>query len=499
MSLNLTGWLEALFAYSINKLKKIADGRLSGLAFFVIATGLLTLNFAFNMFSAAPDFWFHNFDHASESLVFSGIVRQNSGKLEKGMMLGRYAETKNGELKDTQFLEYLRYIEDQVSIFEGKLPSKDRVYVSYFSQYGLQAPLLASVDRVTMGFRHILTSTPKLGERTKWSLGRKISASRTVVLRVCVGLFSAIAVAAFLAWIYTEISPASGTWCLFAAMASGWLTVFGNDIYWMIGSWFLPTVVLCWLHYWVRKTHRFKAVVYLFGFTVFALFIYFKCLMGYEYISTVCISACIPIIYYSFLDKESLPLIVGRLTAAGVFAMIGFGFAVVAHLHQIAALQSSSDPFSFLRILIFKSTLPVGSMNDIPAMNQAALNFNPLLLLAMYVFLPLNQHSFFIPAILPLLLGVTIGVRLLRQRKDDGAAVAAPRALAVAALVSILAPLSWYILAKGHSARHFQYNFVLWYLPTVFWMVALIAAHYRILLPKTKAAPVRQEYQNSTL
>ena len=31
-------------------------------------------------------------------------------------------------------------------------------------------------------------------------------------------------------------------------------------------------------------------------------------------------------------------------------------------------------------------------------------------------------------------------------------------------LISLLAPISWYILAKGHSSIHLHMNFVLWYI-----------------------------------
>lgn len=38
-------------------------------------------------------------------------------------------------------------------------------------------------------------------------------------------------------------------------------------------------------------------------------------------------------------------------------------------------------------------------------------------------------------------------------------------ALVVSLLLSILAPLSWYILAKGHSYIHVNINYILWYVP----------------------------------
>ncbi|MBX4004665.1 hypothetical protein DEE53_25785, partial [Ralstonia pickettii] len=41
-------------------------------------------------------------------------------------------------------------------------------------------------------------------------------------------------------------------------------------------------------------------------------------------------------------------------------------------------------------------------------------------------------------------------------------------ALAVAYIFSLLGPVSWFVLAKQHSANHTHINYVLWYMPTFF-------------------------------
>ena len=43
-------------------------------------------------------------------------------------------------------------------------------------------------------------------------------------------------------------------------------------------------------------------------------------------------------------------------------------------------------------------------------------------------------------------------------------------------MFSLSAPLSWFIIAQGHSALHFGLNYVLWYLPLVpFCLIAIIS------------------------
>ena len=34
-------------------------------------------------------------------------------------------------------------------------------------------------------------------------------------------------------------------------------------------------------------------------------------------------------------------------------------------------------------------------------------------------------------------------------------------------MLSFMAPLSWFVIAKGHSAGHYHINYVLWYLPFI--------------------------------
>jgi hypothetical protein len=269
---------------------------------------------------------------------------------------------------------------------------------------------------------------------------------------------------------------------LFAVLASGWLTVFGHNFYWIIGFWFLPVVAVCWSYFLMFSRGAHRPVFGIVGTLLFGLFIYLKCLTGYEYLSTICIAACVPVVYYSVLRGDSVFRLSGRLAFAGVLAVAGFVLAAQSHLNQIA-LYHPGDALGVLSGLVFKSTLPVGSLEAVPAGYHEALSFNPVLLLAMYVFLPLNQNAFFIPAILPLLIGGVLAFRIL-FRKDGNEVDPKARALAIATLFSIAAPLSWFILAKAHSARHFHYSFVLWYLPTIFWLVSLVASRFSLFLGK---------------
>ena len=45
-------------------------------------------------------------------------------------------------------------------------------------------------------------------------------------------------------------------------------------------------------------------------------------------------------------------------------------------------------------------------------------------------------------------------------------------------LTSLLAPLSWFIMAKGHSAIHLHINFVLWYITFIPCGMLLIINHH---------------------
>ena len=48
-------------------------------------------------------------------------------------------------------------------------------------------------------------------------------------------------------------------------------------------------------------------------------------------------------------------------------------------------------------------------------------------------------------------------------------------ALLATAAVALAGPLSWHILAKGHSHHHHHMNYVLWYLPLNFLLYAFLA------------------------
>ena len=139
-------------------------------------------------------------------------------------------------------------------------------------------------------------------------------------------------------------------------------------------------------------------------------------------------------------------------------------------MRTIASHLGQDETGNFLQSIIFKNTYDLGSdPGQIPENRMEAINANLFGVIVLYFFLPFNKEAFFIPAFLILLPGVYLCVNFLRQRS-----CLKTTALAVSALYSIAAPISWLVLAKAHSATHFQYNFIVWFVPTHLMMVALI-------------------------
>ncbi len=77
-------------------------------------------------------------------------------------------------------------------------------------------------------------------------------------------------------------------------LASLWLTVFGRNLYWIMGTWYLPKLLSAWIcHAYDRRKPRpfLLSCLLLAGlFTASIANVAIKGTMGYEYLSTITLS-----------------------------------------------------------------------------------------------------------------------------------------------------------------------------------------------------------------
>lgn len=238
----------------------------------------------------------------------------------------------------------------------------------------------------------------------------------------------------------------------FSLVLSPWVVAMARNLYWVEFLFLLP----CLFATWAYATKSTK-VRYCFFFLVFLTF-FVKSLCGYEYITSITLLACSPFIIGPFFNGASLPK---WKSAAVVFALcvLGFFSAIIIHANMrgdtlrdgVEAIYNEDvkrrtygDPSSFDPS--YTPSLTVYPHNVVRTYIESW-SFAPPV--------PGLPASFF--KLLIVFTGAGLLVKYLIAHKTF------TRDLVLVSYMSLI-PLSWFIMALGHSYNHTHINYVLWYL-----------------------------------
>ncbi len=270
---------------------------------------------------------------------------------------------------------------------------------------------------------------------------------------------------------------------------SPWLNAFGPSTYWQAWTLFLPTLVplLTWnrLGDGRRKWTR--------GGLLIAGLVLFKCLCGYEYISTVLLGVAGAVAFHEFRGRVDRRLVT-RLCAAMGAGVAGFATAMAVHAVQLVALYGDASritsraeerTFTPSNISI---ALPRVE-NEAGAVTRWVLERNEVLGVWLHhvigyaqdpaITLPgpasvgLGPRPYGIPVYVLVAAFAVLAWHARRSEAEDGPT---QRRLAVAAGLGLAGASSWLVLAYGHMIHHPHINAIVFYisfLPFVFAMIAV--------------------------
>lgn len=436
-------------------------GHIAGLL--ILASAFLSYNN--NFFGVVLDSTFVHHDIGSEQLVLDGLL--HASDMEGRPILGRYTRP-----------EIERQWPQARKLYAANNRSGE--FFHYRSQYGLQLQLFNFLSKY-LGFSR-----------------EALNATAALLMSVVVFLFFIAIRNAFSVWHAT-------IFCL-PMIFSPWVVVFARHLYWVEFTWFLPTLVSLFL---ARIASRSVIGSLLLAVLLFAAFT-IKFLSGYEYITTIVLAATVPLV--GALFEKNRKLIVRILPVVACFTAAGLSFLASISIHAQSLGPEWSAGLREIETVARKRAVSemsesaieeICSKDEVPNQGNCRLELQRSLarstakVVAKYFVmpraLPWVQHIRHDPQDLErlrdlrrdpsvgaaittaleispisylrltlraleaaLLVGLTIiGLGFVRARRDS---------LAVALAVSFVAPLSWYVLAKGHSDIHYYLNYVLWYL-----------------------------------
>ena len=380
------------------------------------------LNFQFNYFEVLPDNIHRNFQNDSDGLVAHKLIYNS--KLHNN---------------DSKFLGIIDSSQQNITskILIEQYDQEINTFYDYTSSFGLQQYLLQPI----------------------WDLGLKLFKSNNKqfhysykLIQLFVSILNAIVFSLFICWLIVEFTKLLFPLIFIPIIYyQDWLIMFGNSVYWQLWSWFLPTTIMCWFlkYHYDREIiiNNFRIII----ISLFvSIFVFIKCLMGYEYITSILITTTLPIFYYGLLKPRNEYIKIFCLFF--IFSISSVFLSIF--LHYLTLEGSGYIGSEVLYNIINKRTHLTDNLN-VKSIYTESLNVTTASVLIKYLY----GGGIYQYRLLSLWL-----LLIIFFSKKIGFIYKKFNAMAIVIFISLTAPLSWFILAKPHSYIHGM-NLVLWYLP----------------------------------
>ena len=407
-----------------------------------LSTFLLGLGFYNNQWKAADQNWFANHQLDTEGSVVGRMVKsKRDGIFSSGGLPGWVS---GGQIQtDTIKGQYEAY--DKNLHFETFSP--------YYSQIGFQGITFSLLDRIT-----------------PFSPEKNIK-----VLKLLNSNLFALTLSIIIVWFYLEFGLISSVTVLVTTIFSQWVTVFGRNLWWVMWAFYLPFIASLFIL--IRQKKSYFAVI----LTFIAVFI--KCLYnGYEYITTTILMMLTPYIYYSIIEGWKPKFFFKKISIIATTAIISVLSSTVILAYQISAATGSFKK-GWHHIFIYSvGKRTHGGANNYPQVYADSLNADTLGVIDKYLkgiifdfnnifntslsFLRINYTKVIV---LFLVFSCLIYLSkhypekvLFRKISENRRKLSA---LSIASWFSFLAPLSWFVIFKGHSYIHTHMNYITWHMP----------------------------------
>jgi hypothetical protein len=395
----------------------------------------LTLGFYDNTWKSTHGNWFSGFAKGAQAKVITRLAKsRQDGIFSEGGLLGR----EDIIPKNKHTLPY------QYEIYYNNIPIQH--YMLYKSNPAMQGIIFSILDRY-LG----------LDARTNVKFFRLIAS-----------IISASILSVFLLWVLDIFGPFSAFMTLVLIMLSPWLTVSGGHLFWMFGMIYLPFVIPLILLHREYKGGKLTQRVWIPGISLAVLL---KCLFtGYEFITTTLVMMTIPLFFYALWQKWKPRLFIQRFLSASFAGILGILACAVILSLQIAQVDGSMQKgLEHIQQRFLYRTYPKeGSIKkEVPQMVKDTQNVSVTTVLKTYLggkaFSISTRYKDFNLSFGSLLLIFAAFSAIVFITAKNSALVA----LTITSWLSILAPLSWFIIFKSHSVLHTHLNYLAWYMPTL--------------------------------
>lgn len=416
---------------------------------------LLFLAFTFNFFNSSPIEHFLAFQSDSQALVIGRLAYAGEhGVFSRSGMMG-FAHPID-EDADKNIFQYRIFTENlQVNDFEV-----------YNSHPGLQG----------MFYALLLKIIPLKG----WHA--------IFFLQCLVSLFSVCVFGYWLQWV-RRVHGKDAFWInLIFILGSSYITLFARNLYWVLGAMYLPLLACLW---WCERDAADQKKG-----TWKGLFITMGCaallkgfFSGFEYVSTTCLMGLLPLFYYGIRYEWSKSLFIKRIiTAASAIGIANIFTALLLIIQLIPEKGSLREATAYLWYSFGKRSYGEVTSYTFDAQAEESLKSSvsevliyyfklPVIDLSHWATHPLLKQMLTVPLYYFVILFAAVTLFYLYRYKVKKEHSRTSLAAIVTLWLSILPPLSWLILFKGHSYVHTHMNGIVWSMPFLLWGLASVAGY----------------------
>jgi len=401
---------------------------------------------------------YSTFDRFSESFVIGRIVKsKKDGLFSSGGFVGRYYDIPSppSDINGQFFSHGYQY----KIFFDEFLTQKVRLFGTiYKSQSGGQAFVLGLLDKVMPG-----TGSFKI----------------KIYYRL-MALLTALATVLIILWFYKEFGILTGWLLVFCFALFNYPTLYAKNLWWVPWAFYIPFLLIL---YTLRKEDRSNGKLsYRLLFLLSFLGMFIKIFLnGFEFITTTVVMVAIPLFYYAVKNRWGLTKLFYRLVAigGGVALSIIISFVLLS-LQFVLAGDNFIDGLLHIYNSFIARTHGTGAYTNWLVEESANA---PIYEVAIYYFLhpPIFDFSAMglnlvikIKYFLGLVLGISILWFILDRKLKCTERLRKINALNVTLWISLLAPLSWFVIFKGHSYVHKQHDPIVWFMPFMFYAIGML-------------------------
>lgn len=251
-------------------------------------------------------------------------------------------------------------------------------------------------------------------------------------------------------------------------LLSPWITNFARNLYWVEFTWFIPMAIGLFCA-WKINDQKCRILCYAAAF--FSLLI--KSLCGYEYVSTIMMGliqfllvdlACAA----SRKDWKSAKNIFKTVFCLGLAALAGFAAAILLHAY---CKGEGSIPYGVERIFtedVLRRTTGGNGNRMLGRWDELSYSMDRSLWSTICGYFSMDTKIYFSMDmqiitgldgnLFPLLCMIPAGLLYMDAQKKR-----LDLKQVYLYVICFFTTISWFVLAKGHSAIHYHMNYVLWY------------------------------------